>query len=150
MTPLLQASAPHQRKDNLSRRIWLAPDRLHNNYAMEIGFELEPSGPQATGARVHHECRPQFALFPIVGAGRSDVVRELVSALAVSRIMAVNSSHVKGRGMARWRQCSHLLERCRDICQSRRRRNYTDHSPQVRTSSDSMFTKPYQGFIINR
>ncbi|GBO26066.1 hypothetical protein AVEN_24910-1 [Araneus ventricosus] len=43
-----------------------------------------------------HEFRPRFALFPIVGTERIDVALPLVSASAVSRIMAVNSSHVKG------------------------------------------------------
>ncbi|GBM65269.1 hypothetical protein AVEN_213550-1 [Araneus ventricosus] len=43
--------------------------------------------------------RPRFALFPIVGTGRIDVTRGLVSAFVVSRVMAVNRSHVKG---GRW------------------------------------------------
>ncbi|GBO01208.1 hypothetical protein AVEN_125084-1 [Araneus ventricosus] len=45
-----------------------------------------------------HEFRPRFALFPIVRTGRIDVARGLVSASDVSRVMAVNSSHIKGRG----------------------------------------------------
>ncbi|GBM38163.1 hypothetical protein AVEN_48495-1 [Araneus ventricosus] len=43
-----------------------------------------------------HEFRPRFALFPIVGTRRIDVARGLVSVSVVSRVMAVNSSHVKG------------------------------------------------------
>ncbi|GBM62220.1 hypothetical protein AVEN_118500-1 [Araneus ventricosus] len=39
---------------------------------------------------------PLFALFPIVGTGRIDVAREVVGASVVSRVVAVNSSHVKG------------------------------------------------------
>ncbi|GBM86870.1 hypothetical protein AVEN_124747-1 [Araneus ventricosus] len=42
-----------------------------------------------------HEFRPRFALFPVVGTGRIDVARGLVSTPVVSRVMAVNSSHVK-------------------------------------------------------
>ncbi|GBO15059.1 hypothetical protein AVEN_212782-1 [Araneus ventricosus] len=44
------------------------------------------------------EFRPRFALFPIVGTGRIDVARGFVSASVVSRVMAVNSSHIKGKG----------------------------------------------------
>ncbi|GBN87358.1 hypothetical protein AVEN_212857-1 [Araneus ventricosus] len=44
------------------------------------------------------EFRPRFALFPVVGTGRIDVARGLVSASVVSRVMTVNSSHVKGEG----------------------------------------------------
>ncbi|GBO07488.1 hypothetical protein AVEN_124508-1 [Araneus ventricosus] len=42
------------------------------------------------------EFRPRFALFPVVGTGRIDMARGLVSASVVSRVMAVNGSHVKG------------------------------------------------------
>ncbi|GBM38322.1 hypothetical protein AVEN_114024-1, partial [Araneus ventricosus] len=45
-----------------------------------------------------HEFRPRFALFPIVRTGRIDAARGLVSASVVSRVVAVNSSHIKGRG----------------------------------------------------
>ncbi|GBM59172.1 hypothetical protein AVEN_18060-1 [Araneus ventricosus] len=45
-----------------------------------------------------HEFRPRFALFPIVGTGRIEVVRGLVSASVASRVMAVNSLHVKEGG----------------------------------------------------
>ncbi|GBO33183.1 hypothetical protein AVEN_85606-1 [Araneus ventricosus] len=88
-----------------------------------------------------HELRPRFALFPIVGTGRIDVARGLVSASVDSRIMAVNSSHIKGRVVARRRQCIRSHERCQEICQATRHvnsatvRNSTAHSPQVRTSS---------------
>ncbi|GBL54176.1 hypothetical protein AVEN_190426-1 [Araneus ventricosus] len=92
-----------------------------------------------------HEFRPRFVLFPIVGTGRIDVARGLVSASVVSRVIAVNSSHIKGRGVARQLQCIGSHVRCRYICQATRRwndatgRNSTDHSPQVRTLSDSRF-----------
>ncbi|GBM35590.1 hypothetical protein AVEN_121040-1 [Araneus ventricosus] len=43
-----------------------------------------------------HEFRPRFALFPVVGTGRIDVARGLVSASVVSRVVAVNSSRIKG------------------------------------------------------
>ncbi|GBO00512.1 hypothetical protein AVEN_132809-1 [Araneus ventricosus] len=95
-----------------------------------------------------HEFRPLFALFPIVGTGRIDVTRGLVNASVVSHIMELNSSHVKGGRVDRRRQCIRTLERCREICPATRRRdgvtarNSTDHSPQVRTSSDSRFAKP--------
>ncbi|GBM50167.1 hypothetical protein AVEN_50061-2-1, partial [Araneus ventricosus] len=84
----------------------------------------------------------------VVGTGRIYVARGLVSASVVSRVLAVNSSHVKGR-CARRRQCIRLLERYLDICQATRRgngatgRNPTDHSPQLRTSSVSRFSKPH-------
>ncbi|GBM98557.1 hypothetical protein AVEN_186094-1 [Araneus ventricosus] len=69
-----------------------------------------------------HEFRPRFALFPVVGTGRIGVARGLVSASVVSRFMAVNSSHSKGRrGVSRRRQCIRSLERCREICQASRR-----------------------------
>ncbi|GBM85846.1 hypothetical protein AVEN_37493-1 [Araneus ventricosus] len=45
-----------------------------------------------------HEFRPRFVLFPMVGTGRIDVARRLVSASVVSRVMAVNCSHFKGKG----------------------------------------------------
>ncbi|GBN99391.1 hypothetical protein AVEN_72217-1 [Araneus ventricosus] len=106
-----------------------------------------------------HEFRPRFVLFPIVGTGRIDVARGLVSASVASRVMAVNSSHVKG---TRRRQRFRSLERCRGICQATLRRNgaivrnSTDHkyepratrglakphavgTPQVRAQSDSRF-----------
>ncbi|GBN34485.1 hypothetical protein AVEN_44226-1 [Araneus ventricosus] len=70
-----------------------------------------------------HEFRPRFALFPIVGTEGIDVARELVSASVVSRFMEVNSSHIKGRGVARWRQWIHSLERCRNTCKATSRRN---------------------------
>ncbi|GBM47489.1 hypothetical protein AVEN_153700-1 [Araneus ventricosus] len=43
-----------------------------------------------------HKFRPRFTLFPVVGTGRIDVSRGLVSACVVSRVVAVNSSHIKG------------------------------------------------------
>ncbi|GBN81882.1 hypothetical protein AVEN_257653-1 [Araneus ventricosus] len=47
-----------------------------------------------------HEFRPRFALFPVVGTGRIDVGRGLVSTSVFSRVIVVNSSHTKGRGSA--------------------------------------------------
>ncbi|GBM35352.1 hypothetical protein AVEN_90673-1 [Araneus ventricosus] len=86
-----------------------------------------------------HEFHSLFALFLVVGTGKIDVVRGLVSASVVSRVMAVNRLHVKGWGVDRRRQCIRSLDRCREICQGMHRgngatvRNFTDHSPQVRT-----------------
>ncbi|GBN62610.1 hypothetical protein AVEN_8352-1 [Araneus ventricosus] len=94
-----------------------------------------------------HECRPRFALFPIVGTGRIDVACGLVSASVVPRVMAVNRSHVKGGGAGRRRLCIRSLERCQEIGQATRSfqgasvRNSTDHSPHIRTSKDSWFAK---------
>ncbi|GBM16305.1 hypothetical protein AVEN_194046-1 [Araneus ventricosus] len=45
-----------------------------------------------------HEFRPRYVLFPIVGTERIAVARGLVSASVASRVMAVNSLHVKGGG----------------------------------------------------
>ncbi|GBO06701.1 hypothetical protein AVEN_109366-1 [Araneus ventricosus] len=45
-----------------------------------------------------HEFHPRFTLFLVIGTGRIDVARELVGASVASRVMAVNSSHVKGAG----------------------------------------------------
>ncbi|GBM80515.1 hypothetical protein AVEN_123270-1 [Araneus ventricosus] len=83
-----------------------------------------------------HEFRPRFVLLPVIGTGRIDVARGLVSASAVSRFMALNSSHVKGGGVARLRQWIRSLQCWREICQATRRRNgaavrnSNDHSPQ--------------------
>ncbi|GBL74333.1 hypothetical protein AVEN_235314-1 [Araneus ventricosus] len=41
-----------------------------------------------------HKFRPRFALFPVLGPGRIDVARGLVSASVVSRVMAVNRSRI--------------------------------------------------------
>ncbi|GBO00699.1 hypothetical protein AVEN_271575-1 [Araneus ventricosus] len=43
-----------------------------------------------------HRFRPRFALFPFVGTGRIEMDNGLVSASLVSRVVAVNSSHIKG------------------------------------------------------
>ncbi|GBM11380.1 hypothetical protein AVEN_59048-1, partial [Araneus ventricosus] len=43
-----------------------------------------------------HRFRPRFALFPFVGTGRIEMDSGLVSAPVVSRIVAVNSSLIKG------------------------------------------------------
>ncbi|GBN35476.1 hypothetical protein AVEN_165531-1 [Araneus ventricosus] len=40
----------------------------------------------------------QFALLPVVGAGRIYVAGGLASSSVVSRVMVVNSSHIKGKG----------------------------------------------------
>ncbi|GBM77988.1 hypothetical protein AVEN_105452-1 [Araneus ventricosus] len=75
------------------------------------------------------EFRPRFALFPVVETGIIDVARGLVSASVVSRIVAVNSSHIKE---TRRRHCIHSYERCRDTCKTTRRRNgmFEFHRPQ--------------------
>ncbi|GBO23082.1 hypothetical protein AVEN_56460-1 [Araneus ventricosus] len=76
---------------------------------------------------------------------RIEVARGLANASVVFRVMAINSSHVKGGGVARRRQCIRSLERCPEICHATRSwngvtvRNSTDRSPQVQTSGDSMF-----------
>ncbi|GBL73542.1 hypothetical protein AVEN_159521-1 [Araneus ventricosus] len=44
-----------------------------------------------------HELHLRFALFPVVGTGRIYVARGLVSASVVSRILAVNKTHIKGK-----------------------------------------------------
>ncbi|GBM52913.1 hypothetical protein AVEN_197219-1 [Araneus ventricosus] len=44
------------------------------------------------------ELQPWFALFLFVRTGRIDVDRGLVNTSVVSRVMTVNSSHIKGRG----------------------------------------------------
>ncbi|GBL85409.1 hypothetical protein AVEN_34598-1 [Araneus ventricosus] len=67
-----------------------------------------------------HEFRPRFALFPIVGTGRIDVARGLVSGSVVSRVVVVNSSRIKG---TRRRHCIYSLEHCRDICKATRCRH---------------------------
>ncbi|GBM02039.1 hypothetical protein AVEN_209736-1 [Araneus ventricosus] len=89
------------------------------------------------------EFRPRFALFPVVGTGRIDASRGLVSASVVSRVVVVNRSHIKD---SRRHHCIRSLERCRDICKATRRRNGTSvRIPQTtvhkceRTSSDSKF-----------
>ncbi|GBN73243.1 hypothetical protein AVEN_267793-1 [Araneus ventricosus] len=90
--------------------------------------------PRSYGLSFHEYC-PQFALFPIVGTGRIDVARGLVSASVVSRVMAINSSHVKEGGVIRRRQCNRSLERRREVCQATRSgngetgRNSSDNSP---------------------
>ncbi|GBN88987.1 hypothetical protein AVEN_173425-1 [Araneus ventricosus] len=83
-----------------------------------------------------HEFRPRFALFHLAGIGRIDVARGLLSASVVSGVMAVNSSHVKGRGSGQTASV-HPFTRTlpRDLP------SHADHSPQVRTSSDSRFDK---------
>ncbi|GBN94195.1 hypothetical protein AVEN_10036-1 [Araneus ventricosus] len=89
--------------------------------------------------QITHRFRPRLAFFPVVGTKRFYGARGFVSASVVSRVVAVNSSDNKGR------QCIRSLERCREICQAMRRwngvtgRNSPDHSPQMRTSSDSKF-----------
>ncbi|GBN85748.1 hypothetical protein AVEN_116474-1 [Araneus ventricosus] len=79
-----------------------------------------------------HKFRPRFALFLVVGTGRIDVTRGLVvSTSVVSGVMAVNSSHIKGGGVARRRNWSEFhrlqstttnIERL-EVCQATRRGN---------------------------
>ncbi|GBN35371.1 hypothetical protein AVEN_163366-1 [Araneus ventricosus] len=93
--------------------------------------------------------RVPFALFPVGGTRRLEVARGLVSECVVSLVMVINSSPIKGGGVARRRLCIRSLERYREICQATRSRNGStgwnsiDHSPQVRTSSNSRFAKPH-------
>ncbi|GBL75981.1 hypothetical protein AVEN_234299-1 [Araneus ventricosus] len=70
-----------------------------------------------------HEFRPRFALFPVVGTGRIDVACGVASASVVSLVIAVNSSHFKGGGVARQRQYIRSLECRREIRQATRRGN---------------------------
>ncbi|GBO05759.1 hypothetical protein AVEN_188738-1 [Araneus ventricosus] len=87
-----------------------------------------------------HEFRPRFVLFPIIETGRIEVARGLVSASVASRVMPVNrggsgqkaSVHPFSRALPIDLPSYEPLER-RDCSSS------TDHSPQVRTSSDSRF-----------
>ncbi|GBM73239.1 hypothetical protein AVEN_94685-1 [Araneus ventricosus] len=129
----------HSFQNSTSRSIWNGAAR----FGTVVNGEFKP---RSYGLFFHEFC-PRFALFPVVGRGRIDVARGLVSGSVVSRVMAANSSHIKGGGPARRRQCIRSLERCRRICQATRRgkvvtgRNSTDHSPQVRTLSDSRFCK---------
>ncbi|GBM58106.1 hypothetical protein AVEN_164292-1 [Araneus ventricosus] len=58
------------------------------------------------------EFRPRFALFPVVGTGRTDVALGVVSASVISRVVAVNSSHIKE---ARRLHCIRSLERTAEI-----------------------------------
>ncbi|GBO09108.1 hypothetical protein AVEN_132032-1 [Araneus ventricosus] len=92
------------------------------------------------------EFRLRFELFPVVGTGGIDVALGLVSASAVFRFVAVNSSHIKG---TRRRHCISSLEYCRDICKANRRRNgatvrippTTVHKYEPRATRG--FTKPH-------
>ncbi|GBN98177.1 hypothetical protein AVEN_8718-1 [Araneus ventricosus] len=65
-----------------------------------------------------------------------------VSASVVSQVMTVNSSHVLGRGVTRRRECIRSLSAVERFAKPRDWSEFTDHSPQVRTSSDSRFAKP--------
>ncbi|GBM43524.1 hypothetical protein AVEN_133831-2-1, partial [Araneus ventricosus] len=82
--------------------------------------------------------RPRLALFPVVGTGRIDVARGVVSASVVFRVLAINISHIKGPDSAIASVHSSAAEIFaklkRSVCS-----NSIDHSPQVQTSSDSKF-----------
>ncbi|GBO37136.1 hypothetical protein AVEN_174154-1 [Araneus ventricosus] len=67
---------------------------MPSRYIIQCCLKLRPNGLS------FHEFRPRFALFPVVGTGRIDVARSHISASVVSRVVAVNSSHAKGRGSA--------------------------------------------------
>ncbi|GBM40772.1 hypothetical protein AVEN_157911-1 [Araneus ventricosus] len=93
----------------------------------------------------YQEFRPRFLLFPIIETARIDVTRGLVSASAASRVVAVNSLHIKGRGSGQTAS-EHPLTRVLHIdmpshapSDGATGRNSTDHSPQVRTLSNSRF-----------
>ncbi|GBM81754.1 hypothetical protein AVEN_13471-1 [Araneus ventricosus] len=115
--------------------------KSHGNFHLSSSLRLLSCVP--------YELHPRLAVFLIVGTVRIKVAGGLVSESVVSRVMLVNSSHVKGGGVTRRRQYIRSLERSREICQATPHgngatgRNSIDHSPQVRTSSNSRFTKPH-------
>ncbi|GBL87272.1 hypothetical protein AVEN_270537-1 [Araneus ventricosus] len=77
--PRFQAFMPHQRRD-----LWpLRTSLVHGS------LKLRSNGVS------FHEFRQRFALFTVVETGRIDVVRALVSASVVSRVVVVNSSRIK-------------------------------------------------------
>ncbi|GBN87506.1 hypothetical protein AVEN_180771-1 [Araneus ventricosus] len=91
-------------------------------------------------AATNFRFRLRFALFPVVGTGRIDVTRGLVSASVVSRVVAINSSHIKGPDDAIasvHSRAAEIFAKSRAV--GRVSLNSTDHSPQVRTSSDPKF-----------
>ncbi|GBL79326.1 hypothetical protein AVEN_260028-1 [Araneus ventricosus] len=107
---------------------------------MELGnrYELASFRPTCTCVKPRsydlsfHEFRPRFALFPVVRTGRTNVACGLVSASVISLVMAVNSSHVKGGGVGRQRQCIYSLEKITYRRNGATVRNSTDHSPKYK------------------
>ncbi|GBN96525.1 hypothetical protein AVEN_249872-1 [Araneus ventricosus] len=59
-------------------------------------FEIHANASDYAVSLSFHDFRPRFALFRIVRTGRIDVPRGLVSASVVSRVVAINSSRIKG------------------------------------------------------
>ncbi|GBM27969.1 hypothetical protein AVEN_20582-1 [Araneus ventricosus] len=92
-----------------------------------------------------HDFRPRFALFPIVGTGRIEVARGLVSASVASHVMAVNSSDVKGGGSSQTASVhpfTRVLKRDLPNHAPLELRDWSEfhyHSPHARTSSDLRF-----------
>ncbi|GBM15274.1 hypothetical protein AVEN_155547-1 [Araneus ventricosus] len=70
---------------------------LRLDFRQALIFESIDVNLRSYGLSFYELC-PRFVLFPIVGTGRIDVACGLVSASAVSSVMAVNSSHLKGKG----------------------------------------------------
>ncbi|GBL63330.1 hypothetical protein AVEN_170765-1 [Araneus ventricosus] len=73
-----------------------------------------------------------------------------ISTFVVSLVMAVNSSHIKGRGSGQTASvhpfhssAAQRFGKPRAVGTALTVKNSTDHSPQVRTSSDSKFAKPH-------
>ncbi|GBM88960.1 hypothetical protein AVEN_269060-1 [Araneus ventricosus] len=83
-----------------------------------------------------HEFRPRFELFSIAGTGRIDVACGLVSESGVSRVMAVNSSHIKGRGSGQTASV-HPFTRAllRDLQTVEKARLFEFHRPQSRITN---------------
>ncbi|GBN10713.1 hypothetical protein AVEN_261930-1 [Araneus ventricosus] len=102
-----------------------------------------------------YEFRPRFALFPVVGTGIIDVVRGLVSASMVSRVVAVNNSHIKGGGSGQTASES-AAERFAKLRALGMARLFEFHQSQF-TSTNlerlevwTSHTPSEQGFIVSR
>ncbi|GBO05868.1 hypothetical protein AVEN_187008-1 [Araneus ventricosus] len=87
-------SFPSNRKSLAGKQLLQRKDALRylrlKKWKFGSAVKLRSNGPS------FHEFRPRFTLFPVVGTGRIDVARGLVSASVVSRIVAANSSRIKG------------------------------------------------------
>ncbi|GBN66990.1 hypothetical protein AVEN_127352-1 [Araneus ventricosus] len=104
------------RRDNLFLEIYPYP---HLARMGKKDIMLQSSVKPRSYGLFFDEFRPRFTLLPVVGTGRIELARGLVSASVASRVMAVNSSHIKGGGVARRRRCIGSYERCREICARR-------------------------------
>ncbi|GBL97160.1 hypothetical protein AVEN_144603-1 [Araneus ventricosus] len=88
-----------------------------------------------------HRFRPRFALFPVVVTGRIHVAGGLISASVVSRVVAVNSSHIKGPDGAIasvHSSTAEIFAKPRAVGTARLF-EFQDHNPQVQTSNDLKF-----------